>query len=274
MKHKITPAEFLHLSTIRIECSFPGGQTTGTGFFFGLNFDEEMFTPVIVTNKHIIKNAMYGTLIFSVKDKNGEPLWGKNYPITISNFEDLWIMHPDDDVDLCVLPIANVHDIIEKTNMELNYTLFTVDDIPTKEEIESEFSRIEEVTIIGYPDGIWDEANNIPITRKGITATPLQMDFENSPTFLVDVAIYSGSSGSPVFVFNQGMFCKPDGTVLIGNRIKLVGIIYKMFQHTITGEIKVVDVPTSYNPVAESRIPNNLGIAIHARKLLDFEGLV
>jgi len=71
--------------------------------------------------------------------------------------------------------------------------------------------------------------NNIPITRKGITATPLQMDFENTASFLVDAAIYNGSSGSPVFVFNQGSFYKPDGSVNIASRLKLVGIIHKVF---------------------------------------------
>ena len=276
MENRMSAAEFIQLSTIRIECSVPEGTSTGTGFFFGLNFDTEngMCVPVIVTNKHVIKNATSGKLRFSLKDKSGKPLWGQYYDVRLQNFESLWVMHPEDNVDLCVLPIANIHHMIEKLDMSLNYTLMTSKDIPNSAELNTDFSRIEEITVIGYPDGIWDAINNIPITRKGITATPLQMDFENTASFLVDAAIYNGSSGSPVFVFNQGSFYKPDGSVNIASRIKLVGIIYRVFQHSVTGELKIVDVPTASIPIAESRIPNNLGIAIHARKLLDFEKIV
>lgn len=276
MENRMSPAEFLQLTTIRIECSVPEGTSTGTGFFFGLNYNEEsgICVPVIVTNKHVIKNSMSGKLRFSLKDKLGKPLWGKFYDVRLQNFESLWIIHPEDSVDLCVLPIASIHHMIEKADMNLNYTLLTSKDIPSSEELKTDFSRIEEITVIGYQDGIWDAINNIPITRKGITATPLQMDFENTASFLVDAAIYNGSSGSPVFVFNQGSFYKPDGSVNIASRLKLVGIIHKVFQHSIKGELKIVDVPTASIPVAESMIPNNLGIAIHARKLLDFEKLV
>lgn len=64
----------------------------------------------------------------------------------------------------------------------------------------------------------WDAYNNMPITRRGITATPLHVDFENAPRFLIDAAIYGGSSGTPVFVFNQGSYTKPDGGLYAGIR--------------------------------------------------------
>ena len=158
MENRVSPAELLQLTTIRIECSVPGGTSTGTGFFFGLNYNEEngMCVPVIVTNKHVVKNSLSGKLRFSLKDKSGMPLWGKFYDVRLQNFESLWIMHPEDNVDLCVLPIANIHHMIDKVDMNLNYTLLTSKDIPTCEELKSDFSRIEEITVIGYPDGIWD----------------------------------------------------------------------------------------------------------------------
>ena len=53
------------------------------------------------------------------------------------------------------------------------YTTLTLRDIPCKDEIANTISRIEDITVVGYPDGIWDSYNNMPIVRKGITATSL-----------------------------------------------------------------------------------------------------
>ena len=41
----------------------------------------------------------------------------------------------------------------------------------------------------------------MPILRRGTTATPIALNFEGRPEFLIDAAVYPGSSGSPVFVY-------------------------------------------------------------------------
>lgn len=272
----MTASELVLLCTIRIETIVPNGISTGTGFFFSFleNDKTGQYVPTIVTNKHVIKNAIIGKLRFSLKDRDGKPLLGEFYDLVLDNFESRWIKHPDSSVDLCILPIANIHEEIEKSQKSLYYSMFTVKEIPTSGEISKDFSKIEDITIIGYPDGIWDAYNNMPIVRKGITATALQTDFNNQPEFLVDAAIYGGSSGSPVLVLNQGSYSLPDGRLIAGNRVKLVGIIYAVAQHTVNGEIKIVEAPVAKTSVAITQIPNNLGVAIHARKLKEFEGIL
>lgn len=260
-------------TTIRIETIRSDGGATGTGFFFGF-FEDNVtgdFIPTIVTNKHVIRNAIIGKLRFSVRDEHCNRIEGEFYELVVDNFEKRWIMHPDPNVDLCILPIASIHKEIEKTKKNLHYSTLLMAHIPSDRELEEELSKIEDITIIGYPDGIWDAYNNRPIVRKGITATALQSDFNNEPKFLVDAAIYGGSSGSPVFIFNQGMYAIPNGTLRQGDRIRLVGIIYAVAQHTVNGDIEFKDVPVAKKPVAVTQIPNNLGVAIHARKLKDFE---
>ena len=54
-------------------------------------------------------------------------------------------------------------------------------------------------------------------------------------------------------------------------RIKLMGVLYAGPQHTTTGEIKVIPIPTSVQPVAISRIPSNLGYCIKAYNMQYFE---
>lgn len=53
-------AEFVQHTTIRIETEIPNGISTGTGFFLSLKNNKEDHThvPVIVTNKHVVKNAI------------------------------------------------------------------------------------------------------------------------------------------------------------------------------------------------------------------------
>lgn len=269
-------SEYLQHTTIRIETEVSNGISTGTGFFLSLKEDKEnnIFVPVIVTNKHVVQNAKRGKFRFSICDNKGNQLNGEYYDLCLEDFESKWIMHPENDVDLCVLPIANIHREIQKIDKELFYTMLSRKEIPSKSEMESEFSWIEDITVVGYPDGIWDSYNNLPIIRRGITATPMQMDFENKAQFLIDAAIYGGSSGSPVFVYNQGTYSKPDGSVYPGTRLKLIGIIHAVAQHKVTGDVEVIDIPTAKKSITNTFIPNNLGVAIHARKLLDFEKLL
>lgn len=269
-------AEWILLSTIRIETTIPNGISTGTGFFFSFCIDKEANTsiPTIVTNKHVIKNAINGKLRFSLRNKKGEPIWGQFFDLTLNDFEKRWIMHPDSNIDLCILPIANIHHEIEKSQKELYYTSLSLKDIPNKDEIANTISRVEDITVVGYPDGIWDSYNNMPIVRRGITATSLQLDFNNEPKFLIDAAIYGGSSGSPVYIFNQGSYSPANGGLVAGTRLRLVGIVYAVAQHTVNGEIKVMDIPAAKTSITTTLIPNNLGVAIHARELGVFETML
>jgi len=56
-------------------------------------------------------------------------------------------------------------------------------------------------------------------------------------------------------------------------RIILMGILFAGPQHTATGELKVVTMPTFQQTVAFSRIPNNLGVVIKSERILELEYL-
>jgi hypothetical protein len=61
------------------------------------------------------------------------------------------------------------------------------------------------------------------------------------------------------------------GVTLIGNRVALLGTLYAGPQHTTTGEIVVVDIPTNTRPVAVGTIPTNLGYVINVGELAVLE---
>lgn len=264
-------SEQLCYVTTRIEASNNHVSSTGTGFFFNLKIDEKRIEPLLVTNKHVIQGMAKGRFLFTKADSNGNPIVGDTFEIKYNdNFENQWISHPDATVDICVLPINQLDIEIQKTGHKLFFRALDNKLIPNEKQIKS-IDAIEEVCMIGYPNGLWDQKNNMPIVRKGITATQYSMDFQGEKQFLIDMAVYPGSSGSPVLLYNTGSYNPKNGGIVLGNRIFLLGIVYRVFQKCITGNVNIVPTPiASAQLISSSNIPINLGIVIKAEKLLDF----
>ncbi len=260
---------------MRIETtSADGTRGTGTGFFFAFAKEPHQNVPVIVTNKHVIKDTVEGRFSLTLRTTEGGPLVGQHTKVKIDEFESCWIPHPDPLVDLCVMPIGPV--LLEAEAAGKNFFFVVLDEshVPTAAEL-SNLSALEDILMIGYPNGIWDATNNMPILRRGITATHPNIDYEGRQEFLIDAACFPGSSGSPVFLFNSTGWTDRSGSVMMGApRVKLLGLLYAGPQHTATGEVRIVTVPTQERAVAVSRIPNNLGLVIKASRLREMEPLI
>lgn len=262
-------AEQLQLNTVRIEAETGNGSATGTGFFVDFDIEEGGQThtvPVIVTNKHVISGGLRGKFRISIEGDE------RFKDITIENFESRFIKHPDD-VDLAILPFGPVLSTIVDSGFTpifrtLSPNVFLQDSEAKK------LDAVEDILMVGYPNGIWDNANNKPVFRKGITATHVKDNYEDRAEFMIDAACFPGSSGSPVFLFNKGTFTNTDGSTVVGSRCKLLGVLYAGPQHSSTGEIKIKSVPTKNIPQSHHLIPNNLGNIIKVNKLLDFEELL
>jgi hypothetical protein len=269
----LTISEKLSYSTVRIECKFNEGIVgTGTGFFF--NFLENKETgeqvPVIITNKHVINGALRGKIIFTKSNENNSPLDTEHLSIDIDNFGKSWIYHDDNEVDLCVLPIANILLHFHSRNEKIFYIPLNKELIPSKDVID-DMTALEEILTIGYPNGIWDTYNNKPILRRGITATHPKFDYCGRKEIMIDAACFPGSSGSPVFILNEGVYRTKNTPLSAGNRIIFLGVLYAGPQHNAKGEIEIVDVPTVQKQITISRIPNNLGLIIKSERILELE---
>ena len=271
--------ELIH-STIRIECQYllkdNSGKAilkngTGSGFIFSFKMNESDSTtiPVIVTNKHVIQNAVKGKFLFTKKDSIGNPIYGEKEIFEISNFQQYWLAHPDPNIDLCIMPIAPILNQSIKNNKPIYYRNFEESLIPKKEVWDS-FTALEDILMIGYPIGLWDSKNNLPIIRKGQTATPMKIDYLGKPEFLLDIPAFPGSSGSPVILYNQGSYGTDKG-LTIGSRLYLVGILYAgpMYNAKGTGEITIHNLPV--NVTTTTGVPINIGVSIKSNLLLDFK---
>lgn len=245
---------------------------TGTGFFFEFPINDTK-VPAIVTNKHVVRDSQEGKFIFKLLGDDKEWDVGNNFAVKMSNFENQWLFHPDVNIDLCILPTALLIRELNKLKKAPFYIQITEDLIPSSKD-EDNFTALEEVVMVGYPNGIWDEKNNLPIIRKGITATHPSYEYNGKNEFMIDAACFPGSSGSPVFLLNLGTYPDKKGNIIVGNRIKFLGILYAGPQHTITGKIKIVEIPTVQKPISGITIPNNLGFVIKSKELLKFKNIL
>ena len=240
---------------------------TGTGFFMNFNENLEKGTcqPVIVTNKHVVKDAK--KIIFSVckADQNNNPLDQQRFTITHDEFN--IINHPDNDVDLCAIPIASLDSYSQEYKVRLYRGKLGTDLIINEDEAK-DCSAMEDIIMIGYHNGLEDSYNNKPIIRKGITSTHLKFDYNGKKEFLIDMACFPGSSGSPIFFCNESSYTQGN-TTFFESRCKLLGLLYGGPQHTSTGSVVFENIPT--NPKAIIQIPNNLGIVIKAVRIKELE---
>jgi hypothetical protein len=77
--------------------------------------------------------------------------------------------------------------------------------------------------MVGYPTGLWDDVHNSPLFRTGSTATHPAVDFQGRPEFVVDLACFPGSSGSPVFAMRSHGYPWEDAA---GDPRRFLGVLY------------------------------------------------
>jgi hypothetical protein len=270
----LTPTEMMMHSTVRIECvDAKGSGSSGTGFFYNMFISGDQSVPCIMTNKHVFGENVKAEFVLTLAKSDQSPDLGNLVRVDVSDLPSKWIGHPDPKVDLAILPCAEIFQELANQGKKVFAVFNEQSIIPTAEALNS-LTPVEDVLVVGYPDGIWDARNNAPVFRRGITATAPYLNFNGESVFLVDCSIFPGSSGSPVFLFNSGGYGTRDGGLALGTRLYLLGVVYAVALHTVTGELTIKQAPTSVLAVPTTAIPNNLGICVMASRALQFEPLL
>lgn len=268
--NKMSLSEMITYSTVLIRCEYSNGTVgSGTGFIINLcsNKENQTCVPVLITNNHVVANSVKTVFEFCKADENGKPIDTQLFSFIYQG--NAWIHHPTPSVDLCCLLLAEALNELQKKNTKIFYIPLETNLIPNNQNLD-ELSAMEDVVMVGYPIGLSDTYNHKPIIRRGITASYPKKDYQGKKETLLDMASYPGSSGSPIFILNQGTYVTPNG-IAMGNRLYLLGVLYGGHEFNVQGVLHFANLPNT--PVPVTRIPINLGIMIKAEQILEFENL-
>lgn len=246
---------------------------SATGFILAFIQSEEFFVPAIVTNRHVFENAHAIGVTFTAAGADGSPDIGRSVNAVISASRA--IMHPTNTIDLAILPIANALKTMSDSGNTPFYTYLETSLIPSEDEWKN-MDAVERVIMAGYPKGMRDTVNNLPIVRSGITATPPQYNFMGSPEFLVDMPCFEGCSGSPVFILEEGGYHdrRAHRINIGGSRIFLLGVQHAIPLSRATGTLEVLQSDESINIKPVMPLYLNIGYIVKSSALSDFDPIL
>ena len=264
LQQDLAISEQMMFSTVKLNTS----TGSGTGFFFVFS-DEKGEVPVIVTNRHVLNENEHEHVGFDVH-LDGDDI--KSLEVRHIEMDASWLFHPTEDLAICFA--ASLYEgVMKRFGKQLFCVPLTEELVATSETLDT-LTALEEVTMVGYPQGISDEVHGLPIFRKGYTASHPAFDFNGEPKGLMDIAGYWGSSGSPVFVYNDNGYTDRSGTTRIGaKRLIFLGIQCAIPVYDAEGRIVPKAIPTDnvLMPVPITKQPMNLAYYIKSEALLWFK---
>ena len=252
-------------STVRIECFEAERRSVGSSFYCVFPLKTLGAVPVLITNRHVVEGFRNIRIVLSTAPDPRQATLERRRVLAFNRLDEVVHFHDNPEIDLAAIllrPILN-------RNVNDGSTIY-LEDISLKdfaaEGVENQLRFVEDVLVVGYPQGQWDETRNLPLFRRGITASPAMLDYNGESKFLIDCAIFPGSSGSPVFLYNFPAYIE-DGKVNFGERCALLGVVSSVLVHDVEGTVEEVDIPTATG-VTISEMPSNLGVVIKAREIL------
>jgi len=248
----------------------------GTGFIMRFTQNGKSINALI-TNKHVIENAVKGKLLFRFKDyiKSDK----KSLPRVIEDFSKKFVMHPDPKIDLCAMNLDEVNQGNINFTRFFEYRFIQESLIPN-DSIWNTITTLEQVFMIGYPRGLYDKVNNYPISRSGVIATSPKINYNGKKEFLIDIPVYSGSSGSPVYRYrNQRRMKREKGKIISYDHVDfaLIGVVYAapMYQEKLSEKtISIETIDKLESEKYQVLLPLNLGVVIKAQEIYQLKKLL
>lgn len=192
----------------------PGFQSSGTAFFYqqlgeaiptqdGTNQWRKTTKIWLVTNRHVLvprindREVFPSVFTFHLRKKEGIGLKWEQVTITQDELIKRAKFHPDSSVDVCVVDIFDI--LANKFKPGGDYLAWG----NVSKEMFVGQNKIhvgvgDDVLVIGYPRGYYDDVNLFPIVKAGIIASKWGVRFRGNRHFLVDAKLFPQSSGSLV----------------------------------------------------------------------------
>lgn len=260
-----TASEQLFFTTVYLSGADSAGLTwTGTGFIINYEVVGGGVVPVLVTNKHVVEGAEQLTIRLVRADSNGQPLPQATQTTIVGFGPSNWLGHPTAEVDIAVLLLGPITQQMHQEGRAPFFRAFGPNLMLTEVQAQA-LDALEDVTFVGYPNGLYDTESFLPIARRGQTATPLQNNYRGAPAFLIDASVFGGSSGSPVLIFDRGTYTTREGGTVVGSRLHLVGVLAAVHIRQVNGAVH--ELPARRIAVFDE--PIDLGIVFKASAIQD-----
>lgn len=239
-----------------------------SGFWFSFRVNNHAIAA-LVTAKHAMDGYSNLEILTCACSRNGLPL--DQYPLKLSfsseQLDDLLIKHPTEDI-CCIVFQIDAKFTINMSHIPFIFclneqTIFDIDG-------SNDYRLLQEIVMIGCPNNVYDDFNNKAIAKKGVTASPMKIDYKGERKYIVNISSEHGSSGSPVFIYNKGAYFD-ENAFLPGNRMELAGVFLGGFEEFNKN-------PNSYKSIVDGKastiqllIPNGLGYVLKPRVILELQ---
>lgn len=258
--------QMAHMTT-RLLVTKADGLHYGTGFFVGYDIGNGQSKIYCFTNRHVLQGATICTLPITVGGSDGNPSYGNKVLIDVTDIAQATVFHPDASIDLAAFPVHGIVNSVAANGHTPFLKVINRKDIPKADSFAT-LGLAEDIVMIGYPNGLSDETNNMPILRRGITATTPSLKFGGKDEFVIDCACFPGSSGSPVFLHQPLGYKTSNGDFMMGSgRSVLIGVLFAGPQIGINGEIVPQVIPTAGGLSIKSLAMMHLGYCIRSTAL-------
>jgi hypothetical protein len=269
---QMTVTEQLMYITSRISETVAGNTRWGTGFFYDFFVTAESKVPAIITNKHVLAPLKSCEFSLAQMKADGTPELASHLKVEIPDVNAAAIYHPD--VDLAIIPIGPILQRFADAGTPAFVRSLSSPLAATETDLQ-DLLPVEQILTVGFPGQLWDDVHNLPVFHRGYTATAPYIAFKGNREFLVDIAIWPGASGSPVFLYNESSYMDRKGSTIMGGvRIKLIGIAYGVAVQDVSGNVAIQAGPTTVAAAGSMAVPTNLGACIAATRIREFETLL
>lgn len=165
------------------------------GHYIGDNQDgTKRYGVYLVTNRHVFQNLPAAYLRFN--PEANEPAREYRLPLRDKDGALLWFPHPNDRVDVAVIPID--FQLLREQAMQVSY--FRSDEHVANLDKLKEIGVTEGdfVYVLGFPMGLIGGERNTVIVRSGSIARIRDALAGANQEYLVDAFIFPGNSGGPI----------------------------------------------------------------------------
>ena len=245
---------FHGISTLLLT-GFRGKQIQGTGFFYEELAAEDpnikgyywraIEETWIVSNRHVFlptvkeKEIIPDSITFHVRRiVGGDVVWDPVI-LNVTEIKKRLKLHTDPKVDVAILRVGDLlKEHMEPGNVYMTLSAVSEECLPRNNNISVEVA--DDVIIIGYPKGFYDEKNVFPIVKSGIIATRWGMNCNDKPVFLIDAKLFPGSSGSIVVT-------KPFNSIVVNGPLKGTKETHFAFLGVYSGEPFLQQEPIDFD---------------------------